>query len=62
MIAKSLKLITSQVGSILISRLTGFSVFSVSPCLRGETVFGTFITTEALRTLRMHKDNLKLGY
>jgi len=25
-----------------------------SPCLRGEVVFGTFITTEARRTRRMH--------
>ena len=28
-------------GGVLISRPTGFSVFS---CLRGEMVFGTFIT------------------
>ena len=25
-----------------------------TPCLRGEMVFGSFITTEARRTQRMH--------
>jgi hypothetical protein len=31
-----------------------------SPCLRGEMVFGAFITTEVRRTLRMRKYKFKI--